>query len=1390
MRVEQDILPGGVIFYRGDAVTFRCRVTPPAPGAAWVRSNLNNAAHLREEEIEFAEIDRPRPDSSWRDLKMNGTGKPGEYELTLPLCEAGFFEAKCFFAPSGSDRLLWPEGDNLILKVETETTAGGNFIYNAFVRQFGEGGSDADREEARKLEKKGYHVVPPSGTFRDVIRKLDHIFGRLGCRILQLLPIHPAPVLYGKMGDYGSPFAATDYFSVDSSLAEFDRAATPMDQFMELADAVHARDGRLFLDIPVNHTGWASAIQQSHPEYFVREKNGAFESPGAWGVVWEDLCKLDYGKKEVHVFMAEVFLFWCRRGVDGFRCDAGYMLPEMAWRYIASKVRREFPETVFLLEGLGGDPEVQKRLLRQGKLNWAYSELFQNYSRDEICRYFDTMREFDRNYGLLVNFAETHDNLRLAAQGKTYAKMRTALCALLSENGAFGFANGVEFFADERIDVHGNARIPWDAPDNQLGLIARLQKIMKESPLFHAGAELQLIQTGGGNVLAAKRSCDGKTLLGAVNLDCAAEGRVNFPASGFDPASPYDLITGEKVALERRDRVNSVLLPPGGFALIGEKGVEYFEPGALEKRRFRAAALKIWHFFRGDEPLRNRGQAAKLGEALKSDPAEYCRKIAGTELPPVVRYDLPSDCKRLVMMPDRCVLLIRSDRAFTLRVRSMARVFGAGRSLFNGKYHFMTAAFPIPERLRGKELSLEFGIPENGGVRRLSGRLLLLEKPEKAVLRTTYSRKEAGEKDLCFLHADEHGGMSQIRAAWGELHSKYDALLAVNLDPSLPVDRTVALSRCRMWLVNREYSHCIGMENLVEFSVSPPDRAAWLFDVPAGQGKKVRFRIGFTGARKGGKIFLELARLSLPGEAGVLDDAEKVNIIVRPDVDDRINHHLTKAYAGPEKSFPAAVSPGRDFFDFALGAGHTLHVRCGRGHFVSEPEWRYMVKLELEERYGQEHHTDVFSPGYFEIPLLGGQSATLSAGVDAPTPRPEPPSPFSPDIGDVLRRAMNVFSVRRGELRTVIAGYPWFLDWGRDTLIALRGMISGGMTNDARAIARAFASFEEHGTIPNVIRGSDVSNRDTSDAPLWLFAAVSDLVKADGTDDILREDCGGRSLWEVLKSILQNYMRGTPNGIVMDEKSKFIFSPPHFTWMDTNFPAGTPRCGYPIEIQALWYHALAFAGRYQTEYAALAREVSDNITRLFYRPGADEYGDCIHSGRNAGAEEGVLDDHIRCNALFALTLGAVKDPARRRAILRQSESLIVPGGIRSLADRPVQYPLGIDRDGVRLNDERRPYIGLYRGPEDTSRKLAYHNGCVWLWVFPSYCEALFDLGGEPEKERARQLLGSVKYFLESMSPGLLPEIADGDAPHRPQGCTAQAWSVSEFYRVWHKIDFR
>ena len=314
-----------------------------------------------------------------------------------------------------------------------------------------------------------------------------------------------------------------------------------------------------------------------------------------------------------------------------------------------------------------------------------------------------------------------------------------------------------------------------------------------------------------------------------------------------------------------------------------------------------------------------------------------------------------------------------------------------------------------------------------------------------------------------------------------------------------------------------------------------------------------------------------------------------------------------------------------------------------------------------------------------------------------------------------------------------------------------------------------------------------MGNRDTSDAPLWFCVAAGDLMEALGDREVLEAACGPRTLREVLVSILVHYRDGTPNGIRMDPASGLIYSPPHFTWMDTNYPAATPREGYPVEIQALWIASLRLVARkIDAEWNALAERAALALARL-YVVKEGWLADCLRAKAGEPAERAPQEDTLRPNQLLAVTLGVPLAPELARAAVGACERLLVPGAIRSLADRPVLAECGVWRDGTLLNDPHRPYQGRYLGDEDTRRKPAYHNGTAWSWTFPLYVEALVLLYGESARATGLSLLGSAVERLNGGCLGHPPEICDGDAPHTARGCCAQAWGVSELLRVWLRV---
>ncbi len=1424
--MKQTPEPGSsLLAHAGDAIDFTLHVDGARRGRAILRTSLGGARVRRREIVDSADAGRPALALEWRDVPMEEV-EPGVHRARIPLAEVGAFRAKACFFPADGGKPQWPQGGDVRIKTAPAWTCRGASVYTAFVRQFGascgEARSPKPPFDVTAMDRAGWTAIPPEGTFRNLVQRLDTIFGDARFRILQLLPIHPVPTTFARMGRYGSPFAGTDFLAVNPALAEFDAAATPLDQFRELVDAVHARGGRLFMDLPANHTGWASTLQIHHPEWFRRGSLGRFVSPGAWGTVWEDLVELDYANAGLRGFMAGVFEFWCRQGVDGFRCDAGYMVPGEVWRYIVARVREQFPDTVFLLEGLGGKLTVTRTLLAEEGLDWAYSEIFQTEDRSAFERDLPGALAMSAETGPLIHFAETHDNNRLAARSQTYARMRVAVAAMLSHQGCFGITNGVEWFADEKIDVHGASALRWGAAENQIPILARLNALLASHPAFGAGADVRLVQRRDGNSLAIVRTppreAPAGSLLVLANLDDRSRQPVSWPAHEFRGARDVrDLLGGAVRNLpEPESGLRTMVLEPGEVLCLAETAAaadalaaQLAEPApfmldAVRRQTLRATALAMREALTGGRPLGPQEDVDCLAALLADDPLALLAAIAGPgAMPPATEIALPDDVSRVVMVPPGHFIVVRAEHPFRCVAESAVGKVMSGATACEraggGYFAVLMPGEPNGATQRSGWLRAQMHVPGEKGCRRLSVGLCLLPEASRATpaVRSVFGGMEVFNDGLCALLSNGRGAMAHVRAKWGEIRSQYDALLAANPDPRVPCDRHVLWTRCRLWIVNQGFSTEVDASCLTRFScIAGAGAALWRFKVPVGTGRSVDLLLTLTLHREENRSTLTVRRFSCGDDAELLDDASAVQAIFRPDVESRSFHQKTKAYSGPERDWPGCVRHIPGGYEFRPQGRPGLSLKISDGAFVAEPEWLYAVGHPDDAVRGLDGSSDLYSPGWFTVLLEGGETCALEAeclygaeglrlqAEEVPAIRKRADDKPAP-LRKALTRALRDFVVRRDDLMTVIAGYPWFLDWGRDTFIALRGMVADGMFDEALGIVRKFGEFESGGTLPNMINGNDASNRDTSDAPLWYIVATRELAAKAGEARVLGADCGGRSVRDVMIAIAEGYCRGTPNGIRVDDTSGLVYSPSHFTWMDTNHPAGTPRSGYPVEIQALWIAALDAVAALEPRgpWAARAEKARESFARRFWLEDRGHLSDCLHADSFRSADEARADDHLRCNQIFAVTLGALQDAERCRRTLRAVARLLVPGGIRTLAPGLVSHPLPIHRNGVPLNDPSRPYWGRYEGDEDTRRKPAYHNGTAWTWPFPSYAEALVKVYGRSAKPAARAYIASAAALMERGCVGQLPEILDGDAPHRERGCDAQAWGVSEFLRV-------
>ncbi len=1412
--VEQKPNPGTEIIYReGDFITIELRLSSENKGRALLRTNLFHPNKKRDEIIEKTEQNIPRRYQEWGDFPMFQKSSD-TFIIELPLASVGYFEAKACFIPDDSNEPVWPDGENLYIKVEPANTTIGNSIYCAFVRLF------LEEEKINQINDSlaNYSpsgdkliIIPESGKFRNLIEKTDFIIDELGFDIIMLLPIHPVPTTYARMGLLGSPYASLDFYNVDPALAEFDKQTTPIHQFTELIDAVHAKNAKLFIDIPANHTGWASQLQVHHPDYFLKDNKGKFISPGAWGVTWSDLSELDYSKKGLWEYMADVFLFWCDKGVDGFRCDAGYMIPQNAWKYITSKVRNQYPETIFLLEGLGGKIETTEKLLTNCNLNWAYSEMFQNYSQEEMDWYMSEFSKTSLKKGPLINFSETHDNVRLASVSRSFSRLRNGLTALLSDTGTFAITCGVEWFADEKIDVHRLTSMNWGNKENQAHFIKLLNAILKTHPCFQSGSRIIKMHTSFNNSIAYMReSVQEKDKLAVIANLSNTENNVHIDKEMGNHFSNthIDLITRKDIELKDNEKDYRIDLEP--FQIIAMTNDERYlevisddKPSERSKKEKAERSLKkqLIQLF-SNESLSENFIEAKIQEFKKDAYQFFFSNFE--ERPPVIKWQYPHDCKREVIIPRNTPLLIQAKQMFRYKLKNRGQTITSGESYHPEGENFVSI---IPSQLFEESVPrLQFYIEifHETEVIKETAHLLIACKEDLFSNKNKFNQYDIqNNQSLISLAVNKKNGISTLRGAFSNIQSKYDGMISANMNEEYPEDRHIMLTRIRGWTVFKGFSRAITEEYQKSFE-HYQNTTEYYFEMPVGGGLHAPITLKYKFDENENLLTIKLKRLNKTDISTPPAD-QAVTIIIRPDIENRNHHEVTKAFTGAEHTWPKNTENDQQGFIFR-DKENALIIDIKKGTFTREDEWQYMVHHPVEEERGMDRESDLFSPGYFTFSLKANEesfiyaAAGLKKNIDHLSKlrhNVKSDIGFLPEIHDtekVLRRSIKKFIVERNSNKTVIAGYPWFTDWGRDTLICLRGIISAGFNDDAKSIIKEFASFEKEGTLPNLIRGGDTSNRDTSDAPLWLFVAAGDLLRQE-KDIITDMDCNGRKLKEVLRSIAHHYINQTPNGIKMDPESALIYSPTHFTWMDTNHPAGTPREGYPIEIQALWFHTLKMLASIfpeEKQWSDLYQKVQRSISTYFpvnkktnsQRSTKHIFlSDCLHTQGYQPAKEATPDDHLRPNQLFAVTFGAIEDIDVCQEILSACQELIIPGAIRTLADRQTGYELPVYYQGELINNPAHPYMGKYSGEEDTSRKPAYHNGTAWTWPFPSYCEALVKVHGEKAIYKAGDILSTSMLLFNSGCINQLPEILDGDYPHLQKGCYAQAWGITELYRV-------
>ena len=463
----------------------------------------------------------------------------------------------------------------------------------------------------------------------------------------------------------------------------------------------------------------------------------------------------------------------------------------------------------------------------------------------------------------------------------------------------------------------------------------------------------------------------------------------------------------------------------------------------------------------------------------------------------------------------------------------------------------------------------------------------------------------------------------------------------------------------------------------------------------------------------------------------------------------------------------------------------SLHLAHNAGEVEKTGWWNRNFEYAEERERGLDFKEDLFNPCALKFDLSKRSEAIIIASTErhdiesldayrsAEIARRKSVLARSPSDEELVRAlvsAADQYIVARGDRKTIIAGYHWFSDWGRDTMIALRGLtLVTGQADVAKSILLEFARHVDQGMLPNRFPDAgETPEYNTVDATLWFFESIRALAKYTGDYDFIRAN-----LYDVLKDIVSWHERGTRYGIHVDADGLLAAGEDgvQLTWMDAKVGdwVVTPRRGKPVEIEALWYNALRVMEHLAHEfgfeedeqkYGEMAARTHYSFNQLFW----NETAQCLYDV----VDGSVRDGSIRPNQIIAASLPytMLSREKAKRVVEVVERVLLTPYGLRSLARNDPQY------------------YGRYEGVLE-SRDAVYHQGTVWAWLMGPFITAYVNTHGRTQKSRqqAAAWLAALREHLSEAGLGHISEIFDADEPHRARGCIAQAWSVAELLRA-------
>jgi predicted glycogen debranching enzyme len=629
-----------------------------------------------------------------------------------------------------------------------------------------------------------------------------------------------------------------------------------------------------------------------------------------------------------------------------------------------------------------------------------------------------------------------------------------------------------------------------------------------------------------------------------------------------------------------------------------------------------------------------------------------------------------------------------------------------------------------------------------------------------------------------WLEADGFGGFASGTVGTTRTR-RYHAILLAATHP--PGGRVVLVNGIEAWLEANGQRYPLTMQRYAPDLVYP-DISASLLSFDTTPWPTWRFQIG-EDAELTAELFVAKAtgetvlrwHVAKGAKGGV--PLPRYTLKVRPLLSGRDYHALHHENAA--FNFNAEINADQTQVSWQpYGDRPAIHASTN-GMYTHAPDWYRNFCYVRERERGLDFSEDLATPGVFSFELADREALLiLRAGVETDTAAPALAVERAEDLADTeytrrtafesrMHRAADAYLVARDQGRTLMAGFPWFTDWGRDTFIAMRGLL---LASDRHAAAEAilleWSKTISEGMLPNRFPDYDSAPEyNAVDASLWFVVAVYEYLAAGQASEATRN-----RLQQAVEEILAGYTRGTRFGIRADDDGLLRAGVPgvQLTWMDAKVGdwVVTPRIGKPVEVQALWINALRIAASWNSQW----QDAAERASRAFAERFTDPASGALFDNVDADHVPGKVDSSIRPNQIFAV--GGLPFPllegAAARAVVEQVERhLLTPLGLRTLAPSDPAYR------------------GQYGGGQ-LERDGAYHQGTVWPWLIGPFVEAWLRVhqpdAGAGAQARTRFLAPLVDH-LDHAGLDHISEVADGDAPHKPGGTPFQAWSLGELLRL-------